>query len=203
MSNRKILYGYQIQRGELVICPREAEIVDRIVALYMEDVSYQKISDTLNQEHIPFSMETPLWNKHKVKRLLENPRYTGEDGYPSIIEAGAFQAVQRKIRDKTAGYRKKDSASDSSTKMSEEATEFVYVPSGEVIRLTNAINRSLEHLDTPEDVAALILQGISARYDCLYLRQEGEQHGTDDDGETGPGNSGYTTNVIRKDTRER
>lgn len=203
MSNRKILYGYQIQRGELVICPREAEIVGRIVTLYMEDVSYQKISDILNREQIPFSIETPLWNKHKVKRLLENPRYTGEGGYPLIVESRAFQSVQRKIRDKTAGYRKKDSASDSSTKMSEEATEFVYVPSGEVIRLTNAINRSLEHLDTPKNVVTLILQGISARYDCLYLLEEGEQHGTDDDGETGSSNSCHTTDVIHKDAPER
>lgn len=41
-----------------------------------------------------------------------------------------------------------------------------YTPSGEVIRLTNAINRGLEHPDKPEDVVALVLQGVSARYDC-------------------------------------
>ena len=41
-----------------------------------------------------------------------------------------------------------------------------YVPNGEVIRLTNAINRSLEQPDAPETVVSLILQGVSARYDC-------------------------------------
>jgi len=41
-----------------------------------------------------------------------------------------------------------------------------YTPSGEVIRLTNAINRGLEHPDKPEDVVSLILQGVAARYDC-------------------------------------
>ena len=41
-----------------------------------------------------------------------------------------------------------------------------YVPSGEVIRLTNAISRALEHLSDPEDVVSLILRGVSARYDC-------------------------------------
>ena len=35
-----------------------------------------------------------------------------------------------------------------------------------MIRLTNAINRSLEHPDAPENVVSLILQGVSARYDC-------------------------------------
>lgn len=42
-----------------------------------------------------------------------------------------------------------------------------YAPSGEVVRLTNAINRGLEHPEQPEEVVSLILQGISARYDCL------------------------------------
>ena len=41
---------------------------------------------------------------HKVKRLLENPRYTGQKGYPAIIDAETFQAVQRMIQGKTAGY---------------------------------------------------------------------------------------------------
>ena len=36
----------------------------------------------------------------------------------------------------------------------------------EVIRLTNAINRGLEHPESPEEVVSLILQGASARYDC-------------------------------------
>ena len=41
-----------------------------------------------------------------------------------------------------------------------------YQPSGEVIRLTNAINRALEVLNEPEEVISLILKGASARYDC-------------------------------------
>ena len=42
-----------------------------------------------------------------------------------------------------------------------------YEPSGEVVRLTNAINRGLERPKQPEDIAKLILHGISARYDCF------------------------------------
>ena len=41
-----------------------------------------------------------------------------------------------------------------------------YVPNSEVIRLTNAINRGLEQPDAPENVVALILRGVSARYGC-------------------------------------
>lgn len=58
------------------------------------------------------------------------------------------------------------------TKVSSQAIEHdrpaqkLYAPSSEVIRLTNAINRGLENPNAPEDVVALILQGVSVRYDC-------------------------------------
>ncbi len=106
MTNRKILYGYQIQHGELAIVPQEAEVVQRVTALYLDGLSYQRISDILNRDGLPFSAETPLWNKHKVKRLLENPRYAGEDGYPPMVERGTFNTVQSMIREKTSHYAK-------------------------------------------------------------------------------------------------
>lgn len=166
MSNRRILYGYQVRDGVLIINRREEAVVERIVTLYLEGFSYQGISDILNQDKIPFSEDATLWNKHRVKRLMENPRYTGTNGYPPIITANKFHAVQQRIRDKTANYQKKEPAFKD-TAPAEAVTATSYIPSGEVIRLTNAINRGLEHPDTPEDVVALILQGISARYDCL------------------------------------
>jgi len=45
-----------------------------------------------------------------------------------------------------------------------------YEPTGEVVRLTNAINRGLEHPEQSEDMVALIMQGITARYDCFTTR---------------------------------
>ena len=98
MTNRKILYGYQIQKGKIVVQEQETVIVNRIATLYIEGLSYQKITDILNSEAIPYSSKDRLWNKHKVKRLLENPRYTGIDGYPAIIDFEIFQTIQRKIR---------------------------------------------------------------------------------------------------------
>ena len=51
-------------------------------------------------------------------------------------------------------------------------TKAQYQPSGEVIRLTNAINRGLEHPDDPQEVISLILQGVAARYACCPDTQE-------------------------------
>ena len=217
MTNRKNLYGYRIENGEMTIVTEEKAVVERIVGLYRAGASYQVIADSLNKAGIPFSPQAPLWNKHKVKRLLENPRYTGAKGYPVILDENTFHAVQAKIRAKTESYtfkekrpalmlkdhlrcpcggtlqrvggttRRKDTLylkcavcgahvtildedllAGVSRRMAEHNApkEQPYVPSGEVIRLTNAINRSLEHPDAPEHVVSLILQGVSARYDC-------------------------------------
>ncbi len=225
MTIRKILYGYQIQRGELTVIPQEAETVRRIATLYLAGASYQTISASLNADGIPFSSEVPLWNKHKVKRLLENPRYTGADGYPPILDGDTFRAVQAMISEKTEGcvrrekrpalalreylqcecggllcrtagknrrtdtlYLKCESCrkrialpdslllSEVSRQMAEHDAppEAPYAPSGEVIRLTNAVNRGLERPDKPEDVVSLILQGVSARYDCCPATTESE-----------------------------
>lgn len=224
MSNRKILYGYQIQYGELAVIPQEAETVQRIATLYLNGLSYQKISDILNHDAVPFSPEAPLWNKHKVKRLLENPRYTGADGYPTIIEQETFDTIQSMIRGKTANRTKAEKRpaqrlkeflrcgnchgrllgmggksqrhdtlylrcehcgtlvtiadSDLLTEVGRQIAEHdappqePYSPSSEVVRLTNAINRGLEHPDKPEDVVDLVLQGVSARYDCCSAPTE-------------------------------
>ena len=226
MTNRKILYGYQIQYGELAIVPQEAETVRRIATLYLNGLSYQKISDILNHDAVPFSAEVPLWNKHKVKRLLGNPRYTGADGYPAVMEQDAFDTIQRIIQGKTSNYTKaedrpvqrfkkylrcgaccgrllgtggKGQKRDTlylrcehcgmlvklpdmdlmdvvSRQLAEHdaPSEETYIPSADTIRLTNAINRGLEHPDKPEDIVSLILQGVSARYDCCPTPAESE-----------------------------
>ena len=95
MVNRKILYGYKIESGSITICEEERRAVEQIFQWYLEDQSYQKIADTLNASNTPFSKEAPLWNKHKVKRLLENPRYTGQDGYPVVLCQDLVQVKMR------------------------------------------------------------------------------------------------------------
>ena len=223
MTNRKNLYGYRMENGEMTVVPEEKAVVELVAGLYLAGASYQVIADSLNKAGTPFSSEAPLWNKHKVKRLLENPRYTGTNGYPAILDEDTFHAVQAKIRTKTEGYsfkekrlalklkdclrcpcggalqrvggtiRRKDTLylkcaacgahvtildenllTEVSRQMAEHNApkEQPYVPDSEVIRLTNAINRSLEHPDAPENVVSLILQGVSARYNCCPIPTE-------------------------------
>ena len=218
MMNRKILYGYRIRNGVLEIVQEEQQVICRVFTLYNASASYQGISDTLNQQNVPYCPEAPLWNKHKVKRLLENPRYTGKDGYPMIVDADTFQAARDKTEEKNAprqshrgkspivrltpylrctcgakmsrlggGWQESDTlymkcgtwgfavAMNMDMVIKESVKQFrahecpshsAYVPSAEVMRLNNAIDRGLEQPNSPEAVMSLILQGAAARYDC-------------------------------------
>lgn len=103
MSIRKILFGYEIRGGEICVNDREAAAVRRIFKLYRDGESYKSVADALNREGVPYGDESPQWNKCKVKRTLENPRYAGKDGYPCVIADGDFQSVQALIRTKNSG----------------------------------------------------------------------------------------------------
>ena len=95
MTYRKNLYGYRIVSGEITVVPDEKAVVERIAGLYIAGASYQTIADSLNKAGTLFSSEAPLWNKHKVKRLLENPRYTGTKGYPAILDRDQLRSFRR------------------------------------------------------------------------------------------------------------
>ncbi len=99
MSNRKILYGYQIRDGEIAVVKEEAIHVRRVFSLYIGGFSYQKISQSPQRREIPYSQEAPAWNKHKVKRLLENPRYIGRDSYPHPGQPGCSARDSDTYRD--------------------------------------------------------------------------------------------------------
>ena len=75
--NRKILYGYQIQGGELMIHPQEAKGVTRIFSLYLEGMTQQQIADALNADGFYYSEESHAWHRNRIMQALQNDRYMG------------------------------------------------------------------------------------------------------------------------------
>lgn len=213
--NRKILYGYQIQDGELTAHPKEAECVQRIFSLYLSGMAQHQIADTLNAEGLPYSAESPAWSRPRVMQTIRNSRYMGEKGYPTLVDDKTFCAAQamrakrvrkwgdhpalclvKKLRCGQCGHSLRRLAqsqwkhtlrfhcdgcgmsvtipdADLLSEVERQAAEYTppaeggYTPSEDTVRLTNAINRGLERPEHPEDVVALILRGISARYACF------------------------------------
>lgn len=98
---RKTPFGYTIQNGVLTRCPKEAAAVKNIFTLYLEGASYNGIAEEMTRRGVPYHQHTPQWNKHMVKRILENEKYMGADGWPRLISDETFLSVRFRKEDKT------------------------------------------------------------------------------------------------------
>lgn len=97
---RKTPFGYMIQNGEIIRHPDESGVVRDIFARYLRGESYSRIAAEMERLGLRYHQHTPQWNKHMVKRILENERYLGADGYPRLVEDQDFLAVrlQREVQ---------------------------------------------------------------------------------------------------------
>jgi len=98
---RKTPFGYMVRGGETVPCPAEASAVQSIFTHYLAGASFGKIAEEMSRGDIPYHRHTSQWNKHMVKRILENGKYLGTGIYPRIISDEEFLAVQIQREDKT------------------------------------------------------------------------------------------------------
>lgn len=97
---RKTPFGYMVQNGETVPCPAEADAVQDIFTRYLAGASYNEITERMSSGNIPYHQHTRQWNKHMVKRILENGKYLGTDVYPRLVSDEDFLAVQLQREDK-------------------------------------------------------------------------------------------------------
>lgn len=102
-KNRYLPFGYHIQNGVLCIHETEAAVVRRVFADYQVGMSYRRIAESLTAKSVPYMESRTDWNKHMVKRMLENSRYCGNDSFPPIILADTFGAVAALIGQKNQG----------------------------------------------------------------------------------------------------
>ena len=91
---RKTPFGYLIQNGEIIRHPDESGAVQGIFARYLRGESYSRIAAEMERLGPRYHQHTPQWNKHMVKRILENERYLGTEGYPRLIEDQDFLNVR-------------------------------------------------------------------------------------------------------------
>lgn len=91
---RKIPFGYQIRDGLIQPHPQEADAVRYIFGQYRAGASLLTIAEDMTRQGIRYHQHTAGWNKNMVKRILENFRYTGSEGFPRLVSDEEFAAVQ-------------------------------------------------------------------------------------------------------------
>ena len=99
MGNRKQPFGYKMALGEIVIQEAEAKLVQEIFLRYIAGESLNELTEALRQQDIPYD-EGRLWNKNMIARILADTRYTGEKGYPKLIDEEQLIAANEKRSNK-------------------------------------------------------------------------------------------------------
>ena len=96
MRNRNIPFGYQYQNGVLAVHPLESQTVRAVFAAYLGGEPLSKIAAHLTAKLVEYLPGHWQWDKARVKRLLDNAKYTGENDYPPIIDERDFQMAHQK-----------------------------------------------------------------------------------------------------------
>ena len=104
-KQRALPFGYTMQGGRIEANKAEARIVRRVYKLYENGGSLDSISALLTKQPVPYFDANPDWNKHKVKRILENEKYTGADSFPVILDRDTFLRVRELHGKKTQAWQ--------------------------------------------------------------------------------------------------
>ena len=96
MRNRTIPFGYQYQNGVLAVHLLESQTVRAVFAAYLGGEPLSKIAAHLTAKLVEYLPGHWQWDKARVKRLLDNAKYTGEGDFPPIIKEKDFQMAHQK-----------------------------------------------------------------------------------------------------------
>lgn len=100
MKNRSLPFGYQYENGCIIIHPTEAPILLQLLRDYLDGQSLLNIAKRLNTEQVEYMPGVIGWNKARIMRIIEDKRYIGGNGYPSLIDEEAHAELQSKKAEK-------------------------------------------------------------------------------------------------------
>ena len=99
-KNRNIPFGYTMKKGEIIAEPTESQAVKDIFKLYLDGKSMSELARQMSISQISYNGITFDWNKNMVKRILENEKYLGKDGYPVLIDSETFYRANARKKSK-------------------------------------------------------------------------------------------------------
>ena len=108
-ANRKLPFGYEMRGGRVKDHPAEAETVRWIYRQYLAGLSYEKLTQELQRQAVPYVPGKP-WNKNMVARILADERYLGTEEFPQVIEPRLYQVVRELLPAKAPVRKKSETA---------------------------------------------------------------------------------------------
>ena len=96
MRNRSIPFGYCYQNGTLAVHPQESQTVRAVFMAYLSGEPLSKIAARLTAKLVEYLPGHWQWDKARVKRILDNDKYTGNGEFPPIVNEKDFQLAHQK-----------------------------------------------------------------------------------------------------------
>ena len=88
-----------MRMGEIVRNEPEAKAVQDIFLQYTFGASLKEIAEQMSKTG-PAYDEGKSWNKNMIARILENPKYTGADSHPKLVDIKLFESAAEKRQTK-------------------------------------------------------------------------------------------------------
>lgn len=85
MKQRTVPLGYRIENGNTVIHEAEVDTVREIARQYLGGKSLKAIAAALTEKQVEYMPGKSDWNKSRIQRIIDDPRYIGDGGYPPIL----------------------------------------------------------------------------------------------------------------------
>lgn len=94
MKQRKTPFGYIIKNGIVTVDKTEADIVREIAKQYLGGSSLKTIAGGLTLRTIEYMPGKSDWNKSRIRRMIDDTRYIGNNGYPPTLTEQEYSAMQ-------------------------------------------------------------------------------------------------------------
>ena len=179
MGNRKQPFGYRVVMGEIALHPQESKLVEYIFQQYLVGATYNTLVEELREQSIPYD-EGKLWNKNMIARILEDSRYTGERGYPPVIDREALAAPKTDTQKLLRRFSGRPSTAHMERQVLELLNSLIVSPEqlrlpatappdrSTELNLQRELDRVMECQPIDEDAAkALILSIAAAQYSAV------------------------------------
>lgn len=177
-SNRKIPFGYKMERGRITCQQEECCAVKYIFTEYQHGASFKELADIMAQKGILYD-GSKSWNKNMIARILQDTRYTGADGYPVIISRDQFDFVSIKRSKKRTLSRRTEVQKVLRQKCNKTITQTVEY---EVLRRLNSLCGEIEIIapsitETAKDTAETRLEDeLKNQLQMLPVQQTAAEH---------------------------
>ena len=144
--NRKLPFGYGMERGKVVIHTGESTWVKHLCREYGTGVSIRELAECMQGTGVPYE-EGKKWNINMIARILSDERYIGAEGYPEIIEKDMFRAATEKREKKAPAVQRTEAQKVLRRKCGCRVTPHI---EHEVLYLLNTLAGNPEHLEVPK-----------------------------------------------------